>query len=408
MSISKKRRIAVVTSSRADYGHLFWPMKKIMAHADLELELIVMGSHLSSEYGNTVEQITADGFAITARVDCLDPEDSDAGMARTIGSATSGLTRVLAERRPDLLLLIADRYEMLAPATVALALRIPIAHIEGGDISEGAIDDAVRNALTKMSHLHFTPTEDARLRVMAMGEEAWRVMFSGAPSLDHLRLSRRPDRQALEGRLGMKLSGEPCVIAYHPVTLNQDTTSEADALFTALQHLQQQVVFCFPNPDAGHTEIVDRARRFCAARDNAQLYVNLDHLTYWSLLEHAALMVGNSSSGIMESPSLELPCVDVGDRQKGRTRAANIIHADADTVAIIQSMEHACAAEFRASLAGLVNPYGDGHASDRIIGGLIRAPSKDRLLRKRALKLNRSGGFDNPAATISPDKVTEK
>ena len=211
MSISKKRRIAVVTSSRADYGHLFWPMKRIMAHTDLELELIVMGSHLSSEYGNTVGQIIADGFDVAARVDCLDREDSDAGMARTIGMATSGLTRVLADSRPDLLLLIADRYEMLAPAAVALALRIPIAHIEGGDISEGAIDDAVRNALTKMSHLHFTPAEDARLRVM--GEEEWRVMFTGAPSLDHLRLSQRPDRQALEAHLGMSLTGETCVVS---------------------------------------------------------------------------------------------------------------------------------------------------------------------------------------------------
>jgi UDP-N-acetylglucosamine 2-epimerase (non-hydrolysing)/GDP/UDP-N,N'-diacetylbacillosamine 2-epimerase (hydrolysing) len=183
------RRIAVISTSRADYGHLYWPLKEIEAHPELSLELIVIGAHLSSTFGRTVELIKSDGFEISALVDCLDTEDSDVGMARTIANATGQLSEVLAELRPDILLLIADRYEMLAPASVALALRIPIAHIEGGDISEGAVDDAVRNALTKMSHLHLTPTEDARRRVLAMGEEAWRVTYAGAPSLDHLQRS---------------------------------------------------------------------------------------------------------------------------------------------------------------------------------------------------------------------------
>ncbi|MCZ6642040.1 MAG: UDP-N-acetylglucosamine 2-epimerase [Gammaproteobacteria bacterium] len=382
------KRIAVVTTSRADYGHLYWPMREIEEHPDLSLDLIVTGAHLSTTFGRTVDVIEADGFDIRARVECLDPEDSDAGMARTIGTATTGLTKVLAGLRPDILLLIADRYEMLAPASVALALRIPIAHIEGGDVSEGAIDDAVRNALTKMAHLHFTPTELARQRVLAMGEESWRVVCSGAPSLDHLRLSTRPDLGSLEAALGQTLTDQLCVVAYHPVTLQQDTTLEADALFAALATWQHQIIFCFPNADAGSSELARRARAFCAAREDATLYVNLDHLTYWALLERAQLLVGNSSSAIMESPSLGLPAVDIGERQRGRTRAANVLHADPTTEAIIAAMKRARNPDFRNSLRGLANPYGDGHASERIVTGLAAAPSFEVLLHKRALTLD--------------------
>jgi UDP-N-acetylglucosamine 2-epimerase (non-hydrolysing)/GDP/UDP-N,N'-diacetylbacillosamine 2-epimerase (hydrolysing) len=389
--IDVQRRIAVVTTSRADYGHLYWPMREIEAHPDLALDLIVSGAHLSPTFGRTVDLIESDGFAVRARVECLDPEDSDTGMARTIGVATTGLTAVLADLRPDILLLIADRYEMLAPASVALALRIPMAHIEGGDVSEGAIDDAVRNALTKMAHLHFTPTEIARQRVLAMGEETWRVVHSGAPSLDHLRLSNRPDLRALEAALGQTVADRLCVVAYHPVTLKQDTTLEADALFEALATWQHQMVFCFPNADAGSSELARRAKAFCSTRKDATLYVNLDHLVYWALLERAELLVGNSSSGIMESPSLGLPAVDIGERQYGRTRAANIIHAEPTVDAIANAMRRASDPGFRDSLQGLVNPYGDGHASERIVAGLAAAPSRDVLLHKRALALDPSG-----------------
>src|SRR5580765_6815073 len=181
-----RRRIAVVTTSRADYSHLFWPLRLLAEDPRVELKLIVLGAHVSPEFGTTIKEIEKDGFAIAARIECLLSSDSDLGMAKTIGLATLSLADVLGEMRPDILLLIADRYEMLAPAAVALALRIPIAHIEGGEISEGAIDDAVRHALTKMSHVHFTSTFQARDRVIAMGEEEWRVHRVGAPSIDHL------------------------------------------------------------------------------------------------------------------------------------------------------------------------------------------------------------------------------
>ena len=382
------RTIAVLTTSRADYGHLFWPMREIEAHPDLDLKLIVTGAHLSETFGNTRRHIEADGFAIHADVPCLDASDSDLGMARTIARATAGIAEVLDGLRPDLLLLIADRHEMLAPASAALALRIPIAHIEGGDVSEGAIDDAVRNALTKMAHLHFTPTDTARRRVLAMGEEAWRVRRVGAPSLDHLLRSRLPDRATLEQRLEMSLTEPPVVVAYHPVTLAADTTAESHALFAALDDRREPVVFCFPNADAGYRSLIGRAAAWCGARDGARLYTNLDHLTYWGVLHHAALLVGNSSSGIMETASIPLPTVDVGLRQQGRTRAANVIHATPDRPAIGHAIDQALQPRFRASLDGIENPYGDGRASKRIADGLAAAPDRDVLLLKRALPLS--------------------
>src|SRR5271169_3881784 len=206
-----KRKIAVVTTSRADYSHLYWPLRELSAHPDVDLKIIVMGAHLSPEFGSTIQEIEKDGFNIDARVECLLSSDTDVGMAKTIGIATLSLADVFGQMRPDLLLLIADRYEMLAPASVALALRIPIAHIEGGEISEGAIDDAVRNALTKMSHIHFTSTQAARDRVIAMGEEDWRVHRAGAPSLDHLLRSPLLNREQLEEQLRFDLKS-PSVV----------------------------------------------------------------------------------------------------------------------------------------------------------------------------------------------------
>src|SRR6202161_3817173 len=201
--MNRKRTIAVITTSRADYSHLYWPLRELSAHPHVDLKIIVMGAHLSPEFGSTVQEIEKDGFNIDARVEWLLSSDSDVGMAKTIGVATLSLADIFGQMRPDLLLLIADRYEMLAPASVTLALRIPIAHIEGGEISEGAIDDAVRNALTKMSHIHFTSTALARARVIAMGEEEWRVHRVGAPALDHLRRSPLLSREQLEQRLAI-------------------------------------------------------------------------------------------------------------------------------------------------------------------------------------------------------------
>ncbi len=378
-----KRKIAVVSTSRADYSHLYWPLRELSAHPDVDLKIIVMGAHLSPEFGSTIQEIEKDGFHIDARVECLLSSDSDVGMAKTIGVATLSLADIFGQMRPDLLLLIADRYEMLAPASVALALRIPIAHIEGGEISEGAIDDAVRNALTKMSHIHFTSTQAARDRVIAMGEEPWRVHRAGAPSLDHLRRQTLFTREQVESRLRVELKHPAILVAYHPVTLARDTVREADALFEALENLPDQILFCYPNADAGSRNLIERARTFAASRDAAHVFVNLDALTYWSLLKQVDVLVGNSSSGIMESASFALPTVNVGLRQQGRERARNVIDAAPEVRAILKAIATAKGTDFRRSLQGMTNPYGEGVASEKIVEVLTTVPLGEELLLKR-------------------------
>ncbi|HEV2464816.1 MAG TPA: UDP-N-acetylglucosamine 2-epimerase [Acidobacteriaceae bacterium] len=381
---SGKRTIAVVTSSRADYSHLYWPLKELASHPDVDLKLIAMGSHLAPTFGNTAQEIERDGIPIAARVECLLNSDSDVGMAKTIGVAVLGLADVFGQMRPDLLLLIADRYEMLAPASVALALRIPIAHIEGGEISEGAIDDAVRNALTKMSHIHFTSTHMARERVIAMGEEPWRVHRAGAPSLDHLRRSKLLAREELERRLKIDLCKPTLLVAYHPVTIRRETTEEMDTLFAALMGMDGQILFCYPNSDAGSHRIIERTRRFVADRGEGQVFTNLDPITYWSLLRCVDALVGNSSSGIMETASFALPTVNIGLRQQGRERARNVLDAEPEEAEIRTRIAEARSEGFRQSLEGMENPYGDGHATEKIVEVLTTIPLTQDLLIKKA------------------------
>jgi UDP-hydrolysing UDP-N-acetyl-D-glucosamine 2-epimerase len=379
-----KRTIAVVTSSRADYSHLYWPLHDLKQHPGVDLKLIVLGAHLSPLFGETVKTIEEDGFTVAARVECLLSSDSDVGMAKTLGVAVLSLADLLGQMRPDLLLLIADRYEMLAPAAVALTLRIPMAHIEGGEISEGAIDDAVRNALTKMSHIHFTSTEKARARVIAMGEESWRVHRAGAPSLDHLRRSPLLRREELEHRLHLDLTSRTAVVAYHPVTMLRDTTGESDALFEALSQLDMQILFCYPNSDAGRYSLLEKTQAFISSYGDARIFVNLDAVTYWSLLRQVTLLVGNSSSGIMEAASLGLPVVNVGFRQQGRERARNVLDAEPSVNSILSKMKEATGPGFREKLSGMVNPYGDGLAAEKIVQVLTTTPLSEELLVKRS------------------------
>ena len=377
-----KRTIAVVTTSRADYSHLYWPLRELANRTDVDLKLIVLASHLSPEFGHTIREIEKDNFPIAARLECLLSSDSDVGMAKSIGVAMLSLADCLAAMRPDVLLLIADRYEMLAPASVALALRIPIAHIEGGEISRGAIDDAVRNALTKMSHIHFTSTIGARERVISMSEQPWRVHRAGAPSLDHLRKSKLFNKTELQEKLQIDLAAPTVIVAYHPVTLLPDTNAEAEELFTALAEIPHRLIFCHPNADAGSRDLAMRIRCFLASRGTGHLFVNLPAIEYWSLLRHAHLLVGNSSSGIMESASFALPTVNVGMRQQGRERPRNVLDAEPLSAAILQQLRKADTQAFRESLFGMTNPYGDGEAAERIVHVLTTLPPRDQLLLK--------------------------
>jgi UDP-hydrolysing UDP-N-acetyl-D-glucosamine 2-epimerase len=377
------KRIAVVTTSRADYSHLYWVLRHLSEHPDVDLRLITLGAHLSPEFGMTVLEIEKDGFKIESRIECLLSSDTDVGMAKTIGVATLSLADLLGRLRPDVLLLIADRYEMLAPASVALALRIPIAHIEGGEVSQGAIDDAVRNALTKLSHVHFTSTELAKQRVIGMGEEEWRVHRAGAPSLDHIRHQTFLSRPDLELRLGSTLERPTILIIYHPLTIARDTLEEASAVFSALERIHSQLLFCYPNADAGSRELIERSKALLSFRPNGRLFTNLDTVTYFSLLREVDVLVGNSSSGIMEAASFGLPVVNIGLRQHGRERAFNVLDSPAYAERIQKAIGTALSKDFRRSCAGMANPYGEGNAAEKITQVLATLPSTDRLLMKK-------------------------
>ena len=356
------------------------------AREDIDLRIIAMGPHLSPEFGNTAREMEAEGLTIDSRIECLLSSDTDVGMAKTIGVATLGLADCLGRMRPDLMLLIADRYEFLAPASVGLALRIPMAHIEGGEISEGAIDDAVRNALTKMCHVHFTSTATARERVIGMGEEAWRVHHAGAPSLDHLRRSVLPSREALEAQLGLDLSRPTALVTCHPTTIPLDTTREAAVVFSALESSPLQKIFCYPNADAGSRAIIERARAMAARDAGVRVVVNLPAVQYWGLLRAVSVLVGNSSSGIMEAASFGIPAVNIGIRQRGREHGANVLNVEAEAGAISAALAKAMEPEFRASLRGMQNPYGDGRASEKIVEILRTVPLGEELLLKRHLR----------------------
>ena len=377
-----KRKIAVITSSRADYAHLRWLLHDLAHHPAIELHVIALGPHLSPEFGHTGKEIQAVG-KFTA-VECLLSSDTDVGMAKTLGVATLGLAETFGKLRPDLVVLVADRYEMLAPANVALTLRIPIAHIEGGEITAGAIDDAVRNALTKMAHLHFACTRRAQKRIVAMGEEPWRVTFSGSLSLDDIRRSKLLSKTQVEKKLGILLSGTNIVAIYHPVTMMNDTTEEASEFFSALESIEHPVIFIYPNADAGSRRIIGMAEKFVQKHSSSRLFVNMDHVTYLSLLQHASVLMGNSSGGMIESTSLGIPTLNIGIRQQDREHATNVLNVPADRKKILAALKRALSPEFRKSYKSLKSPYGDGRASQRITKVLAETELGPKLLFKRA------------------------
>ncbi len=372
------RAIAVVSSSRADYAHGKWLLQTLRERGDCALQLYVTGAHLSPAFGFSVDEIEADGLPIDARVPCLLDEDTDAAMGRGLGRAVLGFTELLEERRPDLLVVVADRYEMLAPACAAMTLRIPLAHIEGGERSEAAIDQQVRDALTMMSHLHFTTTEGARQRLLQLGEEAWRVHRVGAGSLDHLRRGPQWDRARLEDELGFPLAADALLASFHPVTLDRPTTDEAAVFLDAIRRVPGQVIWCWPNADAGAREIIERARQLAAERPDTQLLVNAPPTTWWSLLQHAAAICGNSSSVLMESGAAGVPAVNVGRRQQGREAPGHMESVPAEANAIVGAIGRARRRGRQAPWT-LEQPYGDGRAAERIARVLLETPIDDRL-----------------------------
>ena len=376
------RRICVVTGGRADYGLLYWVMRDIAAVPDLELQLIVTGSHLEPRFGETVKVIEADGFHIDARVPLGLTDDSPAGVGRSMAAALAGVGEAIGRLKPDLLLVLGDRYEILAAASAALLHALPVAHIAGGDLTRGAIDDAARHALTKLSHVHLATHAAAAQRVRRMGEEGWRVHLVGSPGLDHLRRTPLLDRSALEAALGRPLGARNLLVTFHPVTLAAEGgAAQVHALLQALDETAGEATVWITgvNADAGREAIATAMGAWAARRPDTHLSDSLGQTRYLSLMKIADAVIGNSSSGLYEAPALGTPTVDIGDRQAGRPAAASVVHAEPDAGAIADAIRKALASP----RGDGDTPYGDGRSAGRIVEILRGLPDRPTLLAKQ-------------------------
>ncbi|HLF50430.1 MAG TPA: UDP-N-acetylglucosamine 2-epimerase [Methylomirabilota bacterium] len=382
------RRIGVVTVARSDYGHLVPVLEQVREAPDLALLLFVAGAHLSPRFGRTVSAIEADGWPITERVEMVGESDAPEAIAAAAGRGVAGFAAALARSRPDLLVVLGDRLEMLSAALAALPLTIPVAHIHGGEVTEGAIDEQVRHAITKLAHLHFPAAELYARRIRQMGEEPWRVHSCGAPGLDRFSKLAGLPRDVLARKIGLPLRRPTLLVTFHPVTLEYgETAAHAEELAAALAALDGDMVITYPGADAAHASVIRRLEALAAERPGTRFVPSLGEDVYCSLLREADVMVGNSSSGIIEAPSFGLPVVNIGSRQQGRLRAANVLDVGHGREEIAAGIGRALAPEFRRRLVGLVNPYGDGHAAPRIVKVLREVELGPRLLRKRFVDL---------------------
>lgn len=385
------RTIAVVTTSRADYGACRPVLRALQSDPELTLLLFVSGMHLCPEHGLTVREIEADGFEITQRIEVLFQSDKPEWIAKSMARGIAGFSEVFSRRRPDILVIVGDRFEMFSAAVASVPFNIPIAHLGGGDVTVGTMDEALRHALTKLSHLHFASTAEYARRIIQMGEEPWRVCVSGEPNLDAFLSMRLLAREELEARYSVRLQNRFLLVTYHPVTLQHEQSEwQIDQLLTALQMCAMPILFTMPNADSGNKLIRERIRQFVAANAFAGAVENFGVEAYVSVMALAAAMVGNSSSGILEAASFKLPVVNIGIRQAGRLRSKNVIDVGNTTDEIVSGIQKALERGFLASLEGLVNPYGTGCAVPRILEVVKKVAVDAKLLQKRFYDLSAS------------------
>ncbi len=380
-------RICAVTGSRADYGLLRRTLRAIATDPDLELQLVVTGAHLDPRSGPSRDEILADGLPISAEVDMLLADDGPAAVTKSLGLALIGFADTLARLRPHLMLLLGDRYEILAPAQAALLARIPVAHVHGGEISEGAMDESIRHALTKLAHIHLVSAAVHARRVIQLGEAPERVWVVGAPGLDAVADTDFMDRAELEGDLGRPLGGPHLLVTYHPVTL-EDTAPEAALapLLTALDALPEfAVTFTGSNADPAGRRFERIIEAYVTGHEQARFVPHLGQRRYLSLARLSTAVVGNSSSGLIEIPALGTPTVNIGERQRGRLRAPSVIDCPAEAAAIQAAIGQARSPEFQALAGRGETPYGTPGVAARIhrilkdveLDGILRKPFRD-------------------------------
>lgn len=384
------KKIAVFTGTRAEYGLLYWVMKGINEANDLELQLYVGGMHLSQEFGYTVNQIELDGFEITERMEFLLSSDTSVGLSKSLALALMSAADVLERNKPDIVVLLGDRFEALAVAQAAMLACIPIAHIHGGETTEGLIDEAVRHSITKMSHLHFSATEVYRQRIIQLGEHPSRVFNVGAPGVDNIVKTNFLTVKELSISLNFDITNGYFVVTYHPVTLTTDGASDAlKNLLESLSHFPEyKCIVSYPNADTNGRKLIVLLEEYQKKYpDRVLLVQSLGQLRYLSLLKHCHMVIGNSSSGLIEAPTFHIPTVNIGNRQAGRIAGGTVIHSKEDSGSIIRSINTAISEEFKLSCLNLINPYGIGGSSEEIVHILATYDFND-ILQKKFYDLN--------------------
>jgi len=389
--VKRKRRICVVTGSRAEYGLLRWLMEEIERTPSLQLQVIATGMHLSPEFGLTYREIECDGFRIDCKVEMLLSSDTPMGLAKSMGLGLIGFADAFQRLQPDVLVLLGDRFEIFAAAAAATVARIPMAHIHGGEVTQGAFDEPLRHAITKMAHLHFVAAEEYRRRVIQLGEAPERVYLVGALGLDGIKRLRLLDREGLEQALDFKLGARSLLVTFHPVTLEPGASKrQMSELLAALARLENvHLIITMPNADTDGRAFIDMIEDFTASHANARAYTSLGQLRYLSCLRYVDGVVGNSSSGLIEAPAFRKGTVNIGDRQRGRLKAASVIDCEPERGAILEAIRKLYSREFQEQLHDVRNPYGEGDAAVRIARVLGECALDSTLLKKGFYDLKR-------------------
>lgn len=377
------RKICVITGTRAEYGLLRWVMQGVRDDPDLRLQIIVTGMHLSPEFGLTYKSIVEDGFNIDRKVEMLTSSDTSVGIAKSMGLGLIGFADALDELRPDLIVVLGDRFEIFSAVSAALIAHIPVAHLHGGETTEGAFDEALRHSITKMSHLHFVATEVYRNRVIQLGEQPDKVFMVGGLGVDGIKNLQLLERDALERALDFKLGSRNLLITFHPVTLEFSAAeNQFRELLNALNELRDtHFIFTLPNADSESRVLIDMVQQFVSQNKHSRAYSSLGQLRYLSCMAHVDGVVGNSSSGLLEAPSFKKGAINIGDRQRGRLQAKSVINCDPTASDIRVALEHLYSEEFQSSLKWVTNPYGDGGASAKVVN-LLKCQSLDGIIKK--------------------------
>ena len=377
------RKICVVSGSRAEYGLLRWVMDGIREAQGLELQVVATGMHLAPEFGLTYREIEKDGFHIDNKVEMLLSADTPSGVSKSMGLGMIGFSDALRQLNPDLILVLGDRFEIFSAVASAMVARIPVAHLSGGEVTEGAFDEAIRHSITKMSHLHFVAAEQYRNRVIQLGEQPERVFLVGGLGVDAIKKMTLLERPELEAAVGFEFAHKNLLITFHPVTLEENTSSlQMTELLAALEPLENtRLIFTMPNADTDGRLLFGMIKHFVSRHPNARAFTSLGPLRYLSCIRHMDGVVGNSSSGLAEVPSFRKGTINIGDRQRGRLKAKSVIDCNPDRQSITAALQQLYSPEFQAALAAVRNPYGEGGATEKIVRVLQKYPL-DAIVKK--------------------------